>query len=753
MVEISHKERFLRIKILYYGPAAGGKTTTLQSLHRFALKDRRQELVSVNTAQDRTILFDLLPLSTPAFRSYDIRFQVVAVPGQKLYGATRKMLLKNADSIVFVSNSATDRWQENLQSLKEMTENLLDHGIEPSSLPLIFQYNKRDLPDVVDLKIMERSLNARGAPSFPTVATEGQGVLEAFAAALERTMTELATRYKIGEKLGDPRSAKDWVATTMKETFGVTPAELKSKAMNAPPSEDESRELASATRVFRVTTPSLSRPAAPGPASPPPSLSDAASAGVVSPPPSLGASPEPNAGATLPPPSSPPPATPPAAGEMLPSAATEIQDPRAAQAMVESYAEAASSLADHISELRAESELVQRRVSSFTEVVSNARQLFRCPPDDIPKVLDTIVEHVASALQCKQASLSLIRPDGKLEQVVGLSLVVDPLDGAKTPGGRPLANAIIEGRKAMIQVRGDSGPLGEAIDRAGPDCVAVVALPMVTPVHSIGLLTFYLPQEAPAPNPSDLDHLSDVVSELTMALEVISDATAAQLLKQVLKTSFRGRVVEGAAQQMASPLSGIQSALGRLRAQPDQPPWLEQELGQIENCSSTIGLMRNVVMGLRAGQLPAVVPTPVAELLASLEKELTPALSEQGIQFVLELKPGVKPVLAEPFLLRGMFYSLVETSRRRLLGTEGGIIRILAESERGNVRLSFFDNLIAVSNAQSHPSRYLTWPLERRLTVTTLEVIGGIVEYFQGQWSEETREAVGTVRTIILPIA
>ena len=110
-------------------------------------------------------------------------------------------------------------------------------------------------------------------------------------------------------------------------------------------------------------------------------------------------------------------------------------------------------------------------------------------------------------------------------------------------------------------------------------------------------------------------------------------------------------------------------------------------------------------------------------------------------------------MMAEPFLLRGMFYSLVETSRRRLAGTQNGVIRVVAQAEGNVARLSFFDNLIAVSNAQSHPSRYLTWPLERRLTGTTIEVIGGIVEYFRGKWSEETREAVGTVRTIILPFA
>ncbi len=191
MVEINHREHFIRAKILYYGPAAGGKTTNLQALHRRALEDKRLDLVSVNTAQDRTILFDLLPLTTPAFRSYELRFQIIAVPGQRLYAATRKMLLKNADTIVFVANSAADRWDENLQSMKEMTKYLLEHGTDPSTLPIVFQYNKRDLPNTTDVEVMERGLNARRSESFPAIAIHEKGVLKSFAAALRCTMTEL----------------------------------------------------------------------------------------------------------------------------------------------------------------------------------------------------------------------------------------------------------------------------------------------------------------------------------------------------------------------------------------------------------------------------------------------------------------------------------------------------------------------------------------------------------------------------------
>ncbi len=712
MVEINHKERFLRAKILYYGPAAGGKTTSLQVLHQQARGERREELVSVNTAQDRTILFDLLPLSTPAFRSYELRFQVVAVPGQKFYGATRKMLLKNTDSIVFVANSATDRWQENLQSMKEMTEYLLDHGIEPSTLPLIFQYYKRDLPDTTDLKIMERGLNARGAPSFPSVATEGKGVLATFGSALESTITELATRYKIGAHLSDARSAKEWASRTMLEVFGTTLEDLKNiEALPTPPSTP------APSRVFKVKAPKLT-PALPSV----PNLDTFTSA----------------AGSASPPVHS------------VPEGAIQL-DTKSANAMVESYAEAASSLADHISELNEQTQTEARRVNTFSAVADVAKKLFGATPDETPVLLEGLVGSLASSLRCTQASLALLRPDGNFEQVVGVGLQVDPLEGAKTPGGRPLAQAIVDGARAMVQVRGEAGPLEEAMDRAGMDCVAVVAIPMRTPVHALGLMTFYLPQESPVPNQETLEHLERVLIELTMALEVISDAHASEALKQNLRSAFRGRVAEGATHGLDAPLGSIDISLNRLRQRPDAPPWLAEEIQQIDGGLSSVKFMRQTLLDLRAGRLPGRVPTPVTEIVSRLEDELGPALHEQGIRFIVEIKSGVRPVYAEPYLLRGLIYTLIDNSRRRLTGAGGGIIRILIAPDTHGTRVSIFDNLIAVSNALSAPARFLSWPLERRLTDVTDELMQSVVEYFQGRWADETRETIGTVRTIVLP--
>ncbi|TDI45270.1 MAG: hypothetical protein E2P02_07600 [Acidobacteria bacterium] len=223
MVDINRRERYIRTKILYYGPAAGGKTTNLVVLHRLADKKRRGELVSVNLTQDRTILLDLLPVKTPAFGGYDLRFQVVAVPGQPVYAATRDMLLRGADSIVFVANSAADRWEETLSSFREMNENLLSQGLDPASIPVVFQFNKQDLPELTPLDAMERTLNSRHSDSFPAVAIREEGVVDTFAAALERTMADLTTRYKIGENFRNPRTVKEWARESMHVIFGWKP--------------------------------------------------------------------------------------------------------------------------------------------------------------------------------------------------------------------------------------------------------------------------------------------------------------------------------------------------------------------------------------------------------------------------------------------------------------------------------------------------------------------------------------------------
>ena len=221
MVELNHRERTIKVKLVYYGPPVGGKTTNLQILHRSAAAKRRGELISVNSAQDRTILFDLLPLRTPGFRGFDLRLQVLAVPGQAMYSATRRLVLKGADSLVFVANSALDRWEENIQSYREMTQNLISHRLDPQQMPLVLQYNKRDLPQVLEIEALDRALNTRHTDVIPAVAVRGEGVLETFGLILARTVQDLANRYAILD-VKEAAPARQWAEQALVELFGRT---------------------------------------------------------------------------------------------------------------------------------------------------------------------------------------------------------------------------------------------------------------------------------------------------------------------------------------------------------------------------------------------------------------------------------------------------------------------------------------------------------------------------------------------------
>lgn len=221
MVEFSHRDKTVRLRVVYYGPAIGGKTTNLLALHGRALAGRRGEMLSINSRQDRTILFDLLPLAAAGFRGFDVRVQLVAVPGQALYAATRRVALKGADAVVFVGNSARDRFHETQLSYQEMAQNLLANQIDPSTVPLVVQYNKRDLPEVTEIEVLERSVNVRHVPFFPAVAVRGEGVLETFTAILTLAMRELSSRYGMAE-MGPGLTVEQWAETTVLGLFGAT---------------------------------------------------------------------------------------------------------------------------------------------------------------------------------------------------------------------------------------------------------------------------------------------------------------------------------------------------------------------------------------------------------------------------------------------------------------------------------------------------------------------------------------------------
>lgn len=186
--------RELVFKVVYYGPGLGGKTTSLQHIHATTRPENRGKMVSLATPVDRTLYFDFLPIRVPSARDLTVRLQLFTVPGQVYYNATRKLVLTGADGVVFVVDSQRARADANIESLRNLEENLLEHGRGLDELPHVFSYNKRDLPGLVPIDDMERLLNPHGAPSFATVATTGDGVYETLEAITRAVLEDFERR-------------------------------------------------------------------------------------------------------------------------------------------------------------------------------------------------------------------------------------------------------------------------------------------------------------------------------------------------------------------------------------------------------------------------------------------------------------------------------------------------------------------------------------------------------------------------------
>ncbi len=198
MVQFDNQYRQIKIKIVYYGPAHGGKTTCLQHVHRVTDPQRRTKLYSLNTASDRTLFFDLLSLNLGRIRGYRLAVQLYTVPGQVQYNATRRAVLSGADGVVFVADSQVDQRQPNLDSLQDLRQNLAANGLDFDAIPLVLQYNKRDLEPLLEVSELDRELNVRGVPAHPTVAITGSGVMESFVEVTERTLAAVAFRLGVG---------------------------------------------------------------------------------------------------------------------------------------------------------------------------------------------------------------------------------------------------------------------------------------------------------------------------------------------------------------------------------------------------------------------------------------------------------------------------------------------------------------------------------------------------------------------------
>jgi signal recognition particle receptor subunit beta len=188
---INYSSREINCKIVYYGPGLCGKTTNLQHIYSRVPQETRGKMISLATEMDRTLFFDFLPLELGQIRGFRTRFHLYTVPGQVYYNASRKLILKGVDGIVFVADSQIDRFDANVESLVNMHDNLAEHGLATDKIPIVMQYNKRDLPRVVSVGDLERELNPQGVPFYESVALRGTGVFDTLKLACKMVLKTL----------------------------------------------------------------------------------------------------------------------------------------------------------------------------------------------------------------------------------------------------------------------------------------------------------------------------------------------------------------------------------------------------------------------------------------------------------------------------------------------------------------------------------------------------------------------------------
>ncbi|GEM_PF-177415 len=286
MATLNYAFKEISCKIVFYGCGLCGKTTNLQFIHNSVPQKFRGELVSLATEQDRTLFFDFLPLDLGEVKGFKTKFQLYTVPGQVYYNATRKLVLRGVDGIVFVVDSQRDRLKENLDSLQNLKDNLQEYGYNLDEIPWVLQYNKRDMADVMDLEELQRTFNKGGIPYYESVATTGVGVRETL-----KGISGLVIRHLNQDRTG---------------VLAPSPA----------PS-GEAKAAAPATPPAMAKVPVVARPAASAAPAVPPAP---AAAGATPAPPSPASRALPPSAASLKPPAAP-----------VPSAAPSPPPPRAAE--------------------------------------------------------------------------------------------------------------------------------------------------------------------------------------------------------------------------------------------------------------------------------------------------------------------------------------------------------------------------------------------------------------------------------------
>ena len=201
-MQIDFKSREITVKLVYYGPALSGKTTNLQAIHKLVTSDSAGRLMTLETKDDRTLFFDLLPLTFRSGGGIQVRFKLFTVPGQVIHNATRRLVLQSADGTAFIADSQVSETRANREAFLNMQENLKENRLDPQTHPMVIQFNKRDLPNIRTDEELDQLAKRSKEPVYKAIATRGSGVMETFLGLTELTWRNLEAKHDLHAKFG-----------------------------------------------------------------------------------------------------------------------------------------------------------------------------------------------------------------------------------------------------------------------------------------------------------------------------------------------------------------------------------------------------------------------------------------------------------------------------------------------------------------------------------------------------------------------
>jgi hypothetical protein len=433
-------------------------------------------------------------------------------------------------------------------------------------------------------------------------------------------------------------------------------------------------------------------------------------------------------------------------GAASPSAATPANDPHAAEALVDSYAQAAADLTTALEDMRDRREVSEQRANDLVAPFDAALSLLRGGPSD--DALRTLLMRLAESLGAVSSSLSLVK-ESELRPVILLGLQREPLFSAVDSAGRKLAMGLLESAKPLVFSLGDPGPLGDILEKSGGKLTSIVAIPIRTPEATVGLACFYLTPESVSPLPEAVDHLERLGSGIALVIELAAGRIARERLALSERMALTGRVSEQAILEIGPPLDRLFATVGRVRAQQSVPESFLVELKGMGMELSRAKRYRDAVLGLMVGQPPAMELVPLANVFHGVRVWTADSLERHAVRLETTQPAPEDRVRADAFLLRSALASLVERAENDFAGHSGGLIRLSSKIENGRAYIQIADNVAAVRNSRNGAEEYVAWTLHRSSKGWPLSFVHNVVAYLQGQWTTSTTEH-GNELTIVL---